>query len=136
MVTRVFAAFLLTGCATTQAPSPDREAVADFVEVRQLEQVDQIRNSLNDGWSRVNDYYVTYTTRRGSYLLEFDRRCSNLQDTELEPDLRSATRAIRARFDTLRGCRIERIYALTAADVLELDRIGSLPADGARPTSR
>jgi hypothetical protein len=34
--------------------------VADFVAVRQLEQLEQIRKSVNDSWSRVNDYYVVY----------------------------------------------------------------------------
>lgn len=129
-VTLFCAVSLLASCATARPPVPAREAVADFVEVRRLEQVDQIRNSLNDHWSRVNDYYVLYVTRRGNYLVEFDHRCSKLEDAEIELDRRWAANAIRARFDTLRGCRIERIYALAEADVLELKNIGDPPAAG------
>jgi hypothetical protein len=130
MVIRMSAPLLLAGCVAASAPAPDRDAVADFVEVRQLEQVDQIRKSVNDGWSRVNDYYVVYETRRGSYLMQFSRRCSELEDTEVVADKRWEANKIRARFDTLRGCRIERIYALAEADALELESIGKSPQDG------
>ena len=130
MVIRVSAPLLLAGCVAASTPAPDRDAVADFVAVRQLEQVEQVRKSVNDGWSRVNDYYVVYETRRGSYHMQFGRRCSELEDTDVIADRRWDANKIRARFDTLRGCRIERIYVLTEAEVLELESIGSPPEDG------
>ena len=62
--------------------------------------------------------------------MQFGRRCPELADTDVVADRRWDAKKIRARFDTLRGCRIERIYALAEADALELEGIGRPPEDG------
>ena len=41
-------------------------------------------------------------------------------------DVRRENNTIRARFDTLRGCRIDKIFALTEADVAELKSLGEI----------
>jgi hypothetical protein len=132
MTIRLCALLVLAGCATATvtATVPGREAVADFVAVRQLEDVGQIRKGRDDGWSRVNDYYAVYTTRQQSYLLMFARRCPELEETKVVADRRWDPHTLRARFDTLRGCRIKRIYGLSCADLVELRSLGKPPSDG------
>jgi hypothetical protein len=130
MMVRLSALLLVASCAAAPPQGPDREAVADFIEVRQLENVEQIRRGRNDGWSRVNDYYVIYETGKRSYLVRFARRCSELEDIPVVADTRWDAHTIRARFDTLRGCLIERIYPLNHADLLELESIAGPPARG------
>jgi len=121
------AAFLLGACATMQ-PEVDRQAVADFVSVRELPELDAIRlDTSNDSWYELNQHYVIYETRRGSYLFQFSRRCWELDEQRVVADRRWDANTLRARFDTLRGCRIDSIFGLTEADVIELKDLGKAP---------
>lgn len=122
--------FVLSAC-TTMGPQPSREAVDDFVEANQLESVDKARTShTGDGFNEVNEYYVIFKGRRGDYLFEFNRRCFELRDqTVIVPDKRDDPNWIHARFDTLRGCRIAKIYSLNEAQVSELETLGEAPGD-------
>lgn len=121
----------LAACATQQAEEvreEENQAIRDFIEVRGLEEVDKIRSDRGDGWERIADKFLIYRTRRDSYLFEFARRCYELDDnTNITPDVRSDPNTIRARFETLRGCRIHKIYALTEAEATELASIGEAP---------
>jgi len=116
---------LLVACAA--APEPEREAVQDFVAVRNPEAVDQIKTDNNDSWKELNEYYLIYKARKGDYLVEFARKCWELGDQRIVPDVRWDSTRIRPRFDTIRGCRIHRIYALTEADSTELEELGEAP---------
>ena len=42
-------------------------------------------------------------------------------------DRRNDANTLRARFDTIRGCRIHRIFALNEGEVAELENIGEAP---------
>ena len=87
-----------------------------------------LARSTRDSWKELGDYFVIYDAHRNSYLVEFVRACYELRDnTTITPDERWDTKWLRARFDTLRGCRIRKIYALTEADVVELGQIGESP---------
>ena len=126
------AALLAAGCATQ--PSPEAEAqtqaVRDFIAVRNLPETNRIRTADRDGWTEINISYVLYETRRETYLFAFARPCYELRDnTRIVPDVRSEPSLIRARFDTLRGCRIDTIYALTEAEAAELREIGETPGE-------
>jgi hypothetical protein len=56
------------------------------------------------------------------------RRCHELKDnTRITPDKRWDTNIVRAKFDTIRGCRIAAIYALDEAEAAELKNIGEAP---------
>jgi hypothetical protein len=104
------------------------QAVRDFIELRELEELDSLRSGNNDGWSLIDETFILYTGRRDTYLVEFARRCWELRDnTRIIPDKRWDSSNVRARFDTIRGCRIHRIYALTEAEVAELENIGEAP---------
>ena len=48
-------------------------------------------------------------------------------NTRITPDKRWDSNKIRARFDTIRGCRIGSVYALTEAELAELESIGEAP---------
>jgi len=122
-------AALLTACATSK-PQVDKEAVDDFVAVRKLESVDSLRAESFDGWTDINEYYLIYTGRRGEYLIRFGRACWEIRDNVIVPDKRWDASRIEARFDTIRGCRIAEIFALTEADAIELRHLGDPPPSG------
>ena len=104
------------------------QAVRDFVELRGLEELDALRSGTNDGWQQLDDRFIIYSGRRETYLVEFARRCHELNDnTRITPDKRWDTNTVRAKFDTIRGCRIGKIYGLTEAEVAELENIGEAP---------
>ena len=124
---------LLAGCAgQDEKDDPSTQdigqAVRDFIELRELEEVDQMRSGTRDSWSEIDETFIIYNARKDSYLVEFARRCYELRDnTRITADQRWDASTVRARFDTIRGCRIARIYALTEAEVAELRNIGEAP---------
>jgi len=121
----------LTACASQEAEQARQEedqAVRDFIAVRGLEELDKIRTGDSQGWDKIADKFLVYNTRRASYLFEFWRRCRELDDnTEITPDVRRERNTIYARYETLRGCQIHKIYALTEADAIELRDLGEAP---------
>ena len=117
----LLATTLIAGCAGQRAEeiADKNQAVRDFIEVRELESVPKIRTDNYDGWDLITSTFLIYKTRRGDYLTEFSRPCWELYDPN----------EIRARFDTLRGCRIAAFYTLTEAEVAELENIGDPPGN-------
>jgi hypothetical protein len=125
----------LFGCAG-QDPAGDEEgrgmerAIRDYIEVRGLAEVSKLRTSNHDHWSDLDEKFIIYTGhRRDMYLLEFARNCYALTEVPVVADVRREPNYIRARFDTVRGCHIRKIYALTEGDVAELTALGQ-PVDG------
>jgi hypothetical protein len=120
----VASAALLAACAGTPETPPELEAVRDYVEVGELEETDRIRTHGSDQWSPLTNHYALYGARDGWYLMEFTRICRELTDnTRVTPDFRYDHNVLRSRFDTLRGCRIDRIYPLTEAQKQELEAL-------------
>ena len=122
------ASMLVSGCATQErAVTQDEEqAVRDYILVRGLEEVDRMRSSDRDGWHELDEYFIIYDTRRNTYLVEFNRACYELNENRVTPDLRREANTIRARFDTIRGCQVNKIFALTEADAAELKALGEI----------
>jgi hypothetical protein len=121
---------LLAGCAGTpsQEMADKNLAVRDFVELRQLEELPKLRSQYSKGWDEITRTYIIYKTRRANYLVEFARPCWQLADTSrIIADERFEPNVIRAKYETLRGCRIAAIYALDEAEVAELQNIGEPP---------
>lgn len=117
----------LTGCSQPTRPDIDTRAVEDYIEVAELPDVERVPTHQRDYWTTLNEYYVIYHARKGNYLIRFFQRCFALDNPRMiEPDIRYEA-AIRPGFDTLRGCRIREIYALTDAQALELPRLGDSP---------
>ena len=123
------AAMLVSGCATQEreVTQDEEQAVRDYIQVRGLEEVGRIRSSSSDSWDEIDEFFIVYDTRRNSYLVEFNRACYELNESRVTPDLRREANAIRARFDTIRGCQVDKIFALTEADVAELKALGETP---------
>ena len=123
------------GACATQDGAPKQtvedvqnQAVQDFIEVRGLQGVDKIRSTDRDGWDEITWSYIVYRTRRTQYLVEFSRPCYELRDNrEVTPDIRANANIIRAKFETLRGCRIARIFEITPDEAVELKNIGEAP---------
>jgi hypothetical protein len=122
---------LLAGCAAQEdKPSTQdiTQAVIDFIEVRDLEPLESLKSGTSDSWRTLGDSFVIYDGRRDEYLVQFVRRCHELKDnTRITPDKRWDTNIVRAKFDTIRGCRIAAIYALDEAEAAELKNIGEAP---------
>ena len=67
---------------------------------------------------------MLYKGRDGRYLLEFSRKCHELTDnTRITPDRRYDHNVMRRGIDTLRGCRIDKMYPLTEAQALEIEAL-------------
>ena len=132
----LMATALLASCAAQEEqPAEDAsdrgesQAMYDFIDVRGLKPRDSIRVASSDSYHIIDDRFLLYKGRHGEYLVEFRRRCYEIRDnTRIVPDVRREAK-IRARFDTIRGCRIERIFTLTDADVEELLNMGEAPGD-------
>ncbi len=126
----VAVAVLLSACAAQDGVQRQEEhqAVRDFIAVRDLEELKKMRTALRDSWTSIDDRFIIYRGPRGQYLVEFDRRCHELSDgSRIVPDERRERNTVRARTETIRGCRIKTIYALTEAEADELENIGEAP---------
>ena len=125
----LFAVALLTACAAQErATTQDTEqAVRDYIDVRELAEVDQMRTSNRDHWQKIDQNFIIYEARREFYLLEFVHRCPELDQYPVVPDVRKSGNTVRARFDTVRGCHIAKLFPLTEGDVAELKAIGESP---------
>ncbi len=126
MLCAMSALLLACGPQTTQR---DERAVTDYVAVSELEETDRIRTDARDGWELISDRFLLYKTRRQDYLVEFRRICHEIRDHRVVPDVRRDHSYIRARFDTLGGCQIDKIYALTEGQSAELAELGEAPGD-------
>lgn len=122
-------AALLSACAAQKdTVSRDTEqAVRDLIEVHQLKETPKIRTANGDGWTRIDPKFIIYNTRDGAYLLEFQRRCDELDSRHVVPDERWSPNAMHAGFETLRGCHIAKLYPLTEEEAAELAAIGESP---------
>jgi hypothetical protein len=129
----ILVVLLLAACAAQDEKKDEStqdmtQAVRDFIELRELEELDSLKSGSNDSWKSLDDYFLVYSGRRETYLVAFIRRCYELRDnTRIVADERWDLNKVRARFDTIRGCRIDKIYALTEAEAAELRNIGEAP---------
>ncbi len=123
----VILAVLLAACAGTQeelGAVAKNDAIEDFITVTQLQSIDMIRARREINHKVITDRHIILSDRKSSYLASFNRRCIELDDRQITPDIRHDRNLIRARFDTYRGCRIERLYELTSGQAKELIDLG------------
>jgi hypothetical protein len=120
---------MLSACAAQEeATTQDTEqAVRDFIAVRQLQEAKEMRTSNNDHWEEIDENFVIYKTRHEAFLVEFMRRCYELNQYPVVADERQSGNVVRARFDTLRGCHIAKLFPLTEGELAELSAIGESP---------
>jgi hypothetical protein len=121
----------LGACSTTPKQPVDSQAIMDYVEVGELEEVEHIRTYNRDSMEYLSDYFILYGARTRVYLIEFRRICREFRDNRaVAPDHRYDHNRLRANEDTIRGCRIGKIYPLTRAQAEELRNLGRAPGGG------
>lgn len=124
-------AMLQTGCSTRQDPEIS-VAVEDFIAVAELPELDRIRTRGDFSWDELSQRFIIVMTRDGEYLVRFGRRCRELNELPVQPDVRYDSKALRPRFDTIRGCRIDAMYAIEPGQADELRNLGWAPGETAR----
>lgn len=120
--------WLVAACAA-RPPGVDRAAVEDYIVTRGLEPISFIRTgvSLNsDDIRPLNDYHMRYRSGQNHYLIAYMFRCPQELGT-VSTDVRGGN-YLRAKTDTIRGCRIDRIYRLTPEESEEMSTLGTAPA--------
>ena len=119
---------LFAGCATS-SESEISDAVSDYIKVAELKEQDSIRTMGKFSHRIISQRYVTLETHRESFLVAFSRLCRELMLNEVTADIRYEKNILRARFDTIRGCRIGQIYAIDKGQAEELRNLGEAPGD-------
>jgi len=123
------AALILAACETT-GQLASQQAVEDYVAVSELEDVAEVRYRQQLRQRYVNDRFIILENRSGKYLVEFVTRCMELRDnTRITPDIRHEANIIYAKFDTIRGCRIKKIYEINDGQAQEITTLGDAPGD-------
>ena len=123
---------LVSACAAQDqkqlSTQDELQAVRDFIDVRNLGEVNSIRVSNSDSWTEISGRFLVYKGRRETHLVELARRCVALEESSrIVSDRRWELNTVRPRFDTIQGCRIDKIYALSEAEAEELEHIGEPP---------
>ena len=128
LLATVILLILFAGCATSSEPEISG-AVGDYIKVAELEEQDSIRTMGKWSHRIISQRYVTLETQKENYLVEFSRRCHELTQNKVTPDIRYEKNILRSRLDTIRGCRIGRIYAIDKGQAEELRNLGKPPGD-------
>lgn len=135
MITRIMMLFVSigfvvqAGCAARQDPKVSL-AVEDFIAVAELEELDKIRTRNDYSWDYLSERFIIVETRDGEYLVRFPRLCRELNEVPVQVDIRHDSNTLRSRFDTIRGCRIDKIYAIEPGQADELRNLGRAPGEG------
>lgn len=131
----ILLALVLAACGGTverQAPGMENEAVRDFVATSDLHEVNKMRMRQQMEMKYINDYFIVVPQRDEYHLVEFRGRCTELRNRYWDAgmvDHRTNSRNLYSDRDTIRGCVIDRIFALTDAQVAELRVLGDAPGN-------
>ena len=128
LLATVILLILFAGCATS-SESKTSDAVSDYIKAAELKEQDSIRTMGKFSYRIISQRYVALETHKENHLVEFSRRCHELMQYEVTPDIRYEKNILRTRFDTIRGCRIGRIYAIDKGQAEELRDLGEAPGD-------
>ncbi len=122
---------LLFGCATQEdSRSPpggkgrgSAEELREYLDRVQPEPVYSIRYREPLKWRALNNYFAMVETLDGPHLVELSWECKDLTRNQIYGDMadrRNTRGLLRARADTLRGCRIESFYKLPEAKAVDI----------------
>lgn len=126
---RSIAALLLTllaGCAAQLGPNTD-DAIADFIAVSELEEMRTVRMRQQFSYEEITERFIVVKSKTDYYLVEFRRRCRELNQYEFAPDIRRDRNVLRSGIDTIRGCIIDRMFAIDETQAQELEHLGRGP---------
>jgi hypothetical protein len=138
----VTAATLVASCAA-HTPTSEPDAIRDLIAVAGLYEVRGFRVKDQLHYDYVNDWYVTVSERRQDYLVGFRSPCRALKNrshSSYTVDYRFDAHSFRAKHDTIRGCRVDKIYEVSDVQLLEIRRLREATAvaglkDPAFPTT-
>ncbi len=130
-VLTLLALILMFGCATQEDPRrppggagrASAENLREYLDKVQPEPAYSIRYREPLRWKALNNYFATVETLDGPHLVELSWECKDLTSNQIYGDMadRRRTRGLlRARVDTLRGCRIESFYKLPEVKAVEI----------------
>lgn len=120
------------GTVERNGPGMETEAVRDFVATSDLNEVNKMRMREQIRYKYINDYFVVVPQRGQYHLVEFRGRCTELRQRTWDAgmvDHRTNSRNLYSDRDTIRGCVIGRIFALTDSQVADLRVLGDAPGD-------
>lgn len=123
----VAAAVLLAGCMSARERPRTDEAIEDFISAAELEELDKIRTRGDYNIRYLTDRFVIVETRDEEALVRFTSLCREIDQLPVRADIRYDDKALRARFDTIRSCRIAKLYALHPGQAAELEYIADPP---------
>lgn len=122
----------VAGCTSTLERPRTDEAIEDFIIAAELEELDKIRTRGDYSVRYLTDRYVVLVTRDEEALVRFTRLCREIDELPVKPDIRYDDKVLRARFDTIRSCRIGKLYALYPGQAEELEYIADPPKNTPR----
>ena len=128
-ITAVFVAALFSGCAA-QPDSTENDVFSDFIAVAELEPLDTARFQDQFSTQALTDEYALLQAREDRYLVKFLYRCHELYKDRFPADVRRDRNALRAGVDTIRGCRIDKIFSVDKAQAEELKLLANRLEDG------
>ena len=125
----LFATVMLWGCATS-SDTQVTDAVADFIQAAELAPKESIRTRRDLHHTAISERYAILKSHKDYHLVEFVRDCRELYEQfRVPPDYRHDTNVLHARFDTIRGCRIAKLYPIEEWQAEELKNLGDAPGD-------
>lgn len=122
----LIATAFLPACAPQQV-ADENVAIDDFIVVSELEPLKVARLRHQYSYKQITENYVVLTSRDDYYLVEFRRRCRELNMRPITPDIRSDRNTLRPGIDTIRGCIIKKLFAIDESQARELEHIGKGP---------
>ena len=108
------------GAPTEQGVVAKNDAVEDYIVAAELPPVDVMRTNDQMRHRIITDRYIILQDRKTNHLITFKRRCRELRESKVTPDIRHESNRLRARFDTYRGCQIDKMYEINAGQAQEL----------------
>jgi len=126
----LIAATLVAACAASE-PEKKEDGIADFIAVAELTPVTKVRTEGQYSFLYIDEQYVLLKTNRGYFLGQTRKRCPGLANRNemseqgniaLRPsvDIRTNPKIFWAGQDSVRGCIIDKLYALDDERVAEL----------------
>lgn len=97
--------------------------------VSELKELEKVRLHEPNDYTSVSDRYDILKTRKNFYLIEFRHLCREPTGGRVRPDIRYDKNVLRPGIDTIRGCRIGRIFAIDEVQAQELEHLGKAPGD-------
>lgn len=129
----LLATVLIVGCAQTETTQESsaiskEKSFEDYIEVSELKELGSARTSDQAQYRVVSAEHVIIEDHK-TFVLAKLQRCKKFGGGGATHDARHDPNTIRARFDTIRGCRIEALYVLDVGQAEELILLGMAPGE-------